>query len=219
MLAVVLYSWMDPKGLMRAYEEVRELIERRLAEFRSIDRRDVVRLFEELTFCVMTPQSRARAAIRAVEELKSTRLLFNGRPEEVAEVLRRNGVRFHNQKARYIVKNRELVRGDQARLTELLGEDVISVRDALVEEVWGFGLKEASHFMRNIGYSGLAVLDRHVLRWMKLLGAIKEVPRSLTRRRYIELEQRFITLAEELGLKPEALDLLLWYASTGEVLK
>jgi N-glycosylase/DNA lyase len=93
------------------------------------------------------------------------------------------------------------------------------VRDALVEEVWGFGLKEASHFMRNIGYSGLAVLDRHVLRWMKVLGAIKEVPRSLTRRRYIELEQRFIRLAEELGLKPEALDLLLWYASTGEVLK
>jgi N-glycosylase/DNA lyase len=88
-----------------------------------------------------------------------------------------------------------------------------------VEEVWGFGLKEASHFMRNIGYSGLAVLDRHVLRWMKLLGAIKEVPRSLTRRRYVELEQRFITLAEELGLKLEALDLLLWYASTGEVLK
>jgi N-glycosylase/DNA lyase len=178
-----------------------------------------VRLFEELTFCVMTPQSRARAAMRAVEELKSTRLLFNGRPEEVAEVLRRNGVRFHNQKARYIVKNRELVRGDRVRLTELLGEDVISVRDALVEEVWGFGLKEASHFMRNIGYSGVAVLDRHVLRWMKALGAIKEVPSSLTRRRYIELEQRFITLAEELGLKPEALDLLLWYASTGEVLK
>jgi N-glycosylase/DNA lyase len=205
--------------LMRAYEEVRELIERRLAEFRSIDRRDVVRLFEELTFCVMTPQSRARAALGAVEELKSKGLLLEGRPEEVADIMRRNGVRFHNQKAIYIVKNRELVRGDRARLTELLGDDVISVRDALVEEVWGFGLKEASHFMRNIGYSGLAVLDRHVLRWMKGLGAIEEVPRSLTRRRYIELEQRFIRLAEELGLKPEALDLLLWYASTGEVLK
>jgi N-glycosylase/DNA lyase len=205
--------------LMRAYEEVRELIERRLAEFRSIDRRDVVRLFEELTFCVMTPQSRARAALGAVEELKSKGLLLEGRPEEVADIMRRNGVRFHNQKAIYIVKNRELVRGDRARLTELLGDDVISVRDALVEEVWGFGLKEASHFMRNIGYSGLAVLDRHVLRWMKALGAIEEVPRSLTRRRYIELEQRFIQLAEELGLKPEALDLLLWYASTGEVLK
>jgi N-glycosylase/DNA lyase len=54
---------------------------------------------------------------------------------------------------------------------------------------------------------------------MRALGAIEGVPRSLTRRRYIELEQRFITLAEELGLKPEALDLLLWYASTGEVLK
>jgi len=205
--------------LMRAYEEVRELIERRLAEFRSVDRRDAVRLFEELAFCVMTPQSRARAALRAVEELKSRGLLLEGGPEEVAEVLRRNGIRFHNQKARFIVKNRELVRGDKPRLIELLGEDVHRVREVLVEEVWGFGLKEASHFMRNIGYSGLAVLDRHVLRWMKALGAIEEVPRTLTRRRYLELERRFIRLSEELGLAPEALDLLLWYASTGEVLK
>jgi len=205
--------------LMRAYEEVRELIERRLAEFRSVDRRDAVRLFEELAFCVMTPQSRARAALRAVEELKSRGLLLGGGPEEVAEVLRRNGIRFHNQKAKYVVKNRELVRGDKPRLIELLGEDVHRVREVLVEEVWGFGLKEASHFMRNIGYSGLAVLDRHVLRWMKALGAIEEVPRTLTRRRYLELERRFIRLSEELGLAPEALDLLLWYASTGEVLK
>jgi Thermostable 8-oxoguanine DNA glycosylase len=205
--------------LMRAYEEVRELIERRLAEFRSVDRRDAVRLFEELAFCVMTPQSRARAALRAVEELKSRGLLLGGGPEEVAEVLRRNGIRFHNQKAKYVVKNRELVRGDKPRLIELLGEDVHRVREVLVEEVWGFGLKEASHFMRNIGYSGLAVLDRHVLRWMKDLGAIEEVPGTLTRRRYLELERRFIRLSEELGLAPEALDLLLWYASTGEVLK
>ena len=205
--------------LMRAYEEVRELIERRLAEFRSVDRRDAVRLFEELAFCVMTPQSRARAALRAVEELKSRGLLLGGGPEEVAEVLRRNGIRFHNQKAKYVVKNRELVRGDEPRLIELLGEDVHRVREVLVEEVWGFGLKEASHFMRNIGYSGLAVLDRHVLRWMKDLGAIEEVPGTLTRRRYLELERRFIRLSEELGLAPEALDLLLWYASTGEVLK
>ncbi len=205
--------------LMRAYEEVRELIERRLAEFRSVDRRDAVRLFEELAFCVMTPQSRARAAVRAVEELKSRGLLLGGGPEEVAEVLRRNGIRFHNQKAKYVVKNRELVRGDKPRLIELLGEDVHRVREVLVEVVWGFGLKEASHFMRNIGYSGLAVLDRHVLRWMKALGAIEEVPGTLTRRRYLELERRFIRLSEELGLAPEALDLLLWYASTGEVLK
>jgi N-glycosylase/DNA lyase len=54
---------------------------------------------------------------------------------------------------------------------------------------------------------------------MKALGAIDEVPRSLTRKRYIKLEQRFMWLAEELGLAPEVLDLLLWYASTGEVLK
>ncbi len=205
--------------LMRAYEEVRELIERRLAEFRSVDRRDAVRLFEELAFCVMTPQSRARAALRAVEELKSRGLLLGGGLEEVAEVLRRNGIRFHNQKAKYVVKNRELVRGDMPRLIELLGEDVHRVREVLVEEVWGFGLKEASHFMRNIGYSGLAVLDRHILRWMKALDAIEEVPGTLTRRRYLELERRFIRLSEELGLAPEALDLLLWYASTGEVLK
>ncbi len=210
---------MDPQSLTKAYEEARELIERRLAEFRSIDRRDVVRLFEELAFCVMTPQSRARGALRAVEELKSTGLLLDGGQEAVAEVLRRNGIRFHNKKAKYIVRNRELIRGHRARISDLLGDDVDAVRDALVEEVWGFGMKEASHFMRNIGYRGLAVLDRHVLRWMRALNAIDAVPSSLTHRRYVEIERRFIALSDELGLEPEALDLLLWYASTGEVLK
>jgi len=205
--------------LLRAYEEVRGLIERRIAEFRSVDRRDPFRLFEELAFCVMTPQSKAKAALRAIDELKATGLLRSGRAPEVAEVMRRNGIRFHVKKARYLVLNRRLLRGEPAVLVGLLQGETGSVRDALVEEVWGFGLKEASHFMRNVGFTGIAVLDRHVLRWMEVLGAIERVPRSLTRRTYLELEQRFLALSGELGMSPEELDLLLWYASTGEVLK
>ncbi len=205
--------------MLRAYEEVRGLIERRIAEFRSVDRRDPFRLFEELAFCVMTPQSKAKAALRAIDELKATGLLRSGRAPEVAEVMRRNGIRFHVKKARYLVLNRRLLRGEPAVLVGLLQGETGSVRDALVEEVWGFGLKEASHFMRNVGFTGIAVLDRHVLRWMEVLGAIERVPRSLTRRTYLELEQRFLALSGELGMSPEELDLLLWYASTGEVLK
>ncbi|MDJ0274020.1 MAG: N-glycosylase/DNA lyase [Aigarchaeota archaeon] len=205
--------------LLRAYEEVRGLIERRIAEFRSVDRSDPFRLFEELAFCVMTPQSKAKAALRAIDELKASGLLLSGRASEVAEVMRRNGIRFHVRKARYLVLNRRLLRGEPAVLVALLQGETGSVRDALVERVWGFGLKEASHFMRNVGFTGIAVLDRHVLRWMEVLGAIERVPRSLTRRTYLELEQRFLALSGELGMSPEELDLLLWYASTGEVLK
>lgn len=205
--------------MLRAYEEVRGLIERRIAEFRSVDRRDPFRLFEELAFCVMTPQSKAKAALRAIDELKASGLLLSGRASEVAEVMRRNGIRFHVRKARYLVLNRRLLRGEPAVLVALLQGETGSVRDALVERVWGFGLKEASHFMRNVGFTGIAVLDRHVLRWMLALGAIERVPRSLTRRTYLELEQRFLALSGELGMSPEELDLLLWYASTGEVLK
>ncbi|MEN3047294.1 MAG: N-glycosylase/DNA lyase [Candidatus Caldarchaeales archaeon] len=205
--------------LLTVYDDVRGAIEARLAEFRSVDRRDAARLFEELAFCVLTPQSKASSALVAVEELKSRGLLLKGSRKSIAEVLRRRGVRFHNAKARYLSMNRPLLLGDPPRIVEVLTLPPVEAREVLVEEAWGMGLKEASHFLRNVGIEGLAVLDRHVLRWMVRAGRLESVPKSLTRRKYLELEREFLNWADELGIKPEALDLLLWYLQTGEILK
>lgn len=83
----------------------------------------------------------------------------------------------------------------------------------------GLGYKEASHFLRNVGYEDLAILDRHVLRTMKDYEIINEVPKALTRRKYIELEGKLRNLAAQLNMSLSKLDLYIWYMKTGAVLK
>lgn len=205
--------------LLNLYADVEGIIKSRLEEFKSFDRSDVNKLFAEMSFCVLTPQSRAKAADAAVGELVRSGLLFNGTYSQVSQVLRKWGVRFYEAKARYIVRNRYLLRDGGEYLKNMLRLSPFECRELLVKNVWGFGYKEASHFLRNIGFVGLAILDRHILKNMLYIGVIEKIPRSLTRQRYLDLEQIFIATAQSLGMSPECLDLLLWYRATGEVFK
>jgi len=204
--------------LRRDYSYIRWDIRQRLQEFQNVDRRDGAKLFEELVFCVLTPQSSAKRAHHAVGELAARGLLRGGRASDVYEVLRRAGIRFPAQKARYIVLNRKaLASGDC--IPALLEEDPRSTRERLVGTVWGFGYKEASHFLRNIGYRGLAIIDRHVMRGLIKLGILHQYTPLTSRRRYLFAEERFMEAAALVGVEPEELDLLFWYEGTGEIFK
>ncbi|MCL7385859.1 MAG: N-glycosylase/DNA lyase [Thaumarchaeota archaeon] len=199
---------------LKIYEERREEIEARLREFKEVLRKSDEEVFAELCFCICTPQTRARAADAAISIMKEESTLLNGDEKYIADILRKNGVRFPESKARYIVAARAYLRALKS-----LPSDAYRAREWLVKNIKGLGYKEASHFLRNIGYEGLAILDRHILRGMKEVGVIKEVPKNLTKRTYLELEKKFIQLANDLGMRPEALDLVMWADKTGEVFK
>ena len=84
----------------------------------------------------------------------------------------------------------------------------------------GIGYKEASHFLRNIGFGEhLAILDRHIMKNLKLLGIIDEIPISLTRKKYLEIEQRMVKFSKKVKIPMKHLDLVLWYKETGEIFK
>jgi len=94
------------------------------------------------------------------------------------------------------------------------------MRDWLVKHVKGLGLKEASHFLRNIGMGEeLAILDRHILKNLVCLGVIAGVPASLTPSRYKEIESRMKTFSSSIGIPMGELDLILWYRETGSIFK
>lgn len=204
--------------LREEYARLKDVIEKRLEEFRRVDRSDGGRLFEELVFCILTPQSSARRADSAVRELSERGLLQSGMGREIYSVLRRWGVRFPARKARYIVLNRRRLNHGM-RLPRILGADAQATREVLVREVWGMGYKEASHFLRNIGYEGLAIIDRHVLRGLVRIGVLDRFVDVSSRKRYLLVEERFLEAARIVGVPPEALDLLLWYEGTGEIFK
>ena len=48
---------------------------------------------------------------------------------------------------------------------------------------------------------------------------IKEIPKTITKKKYLELENIFKKFAKDLNLEVEELDLLLWYLEAGYVFK
>jgi len=207
---------------LKIHRKIKGLIEERLAAFRRTWSEGEEAVFCELAFCLLTPQSKAKVCWDAVERLRSTGVLFAGGEREIAGLLR--PVRFWRKKAKFIAEARKrFTRGGRLALREELSpllERPEEAREFLVREVRGMGYKEASHFLRNIGWGGsLAILDRHILRSLAELGVIENIPGSLGRRRYLEIEQRMREFSGEIGIPMPHLDFVLWYSKTGEVFK
>jgi len=84
--------------------------------------------------------------------------------------------------------------------------------------VKGFGYKEASHFLRNIGFENLAIIDFHIIDSLVDAGLI-EKPKTITPKKYLEIETMLKKIAEKSGMNLAELDLYLWCNETGKVLK
>ena len=89
----------------------------------------------------------------------------------------------------------------------------------LIHNVRGLGWKEASHFLRNIGYRNLAILDRHILKNLKHHNVFRTTPKTLTPKKYRAIEKGFASFANAVGISMDELDLLFWSNETGEILK
>ncbi len=201
--------------LLSLYEERREAIRQRLSEFSAVV---PASYFYELAYCLLTPQSSAVNADAVIRELQSADFL--GRPFDAEPLLRdpRHYIRFHRVKAERLMKAREVVPVVRDILAS--SDRSFDIRDRIVTEVLGFGLKEATHFMRNIGKNyGLTILDRHILRNLRRYGAIRSVPTTLTRKKYLSIEKRFMKFSDEIGIPVDELDLLFWSMETGEIRK
>ena len=205
--------------LMQLYNPVKPQIEARLMDFRHIwETASDEDLFRELVFCLLTPQSKAKTCWKAVQRLDRKCIMAEAMPAQISEEL--VGVRFNLRKGEYICLARNMFssRSLRATLAEFAGPT--AARVWLVENVKGLGYKEASHFLRNIGLGeDLAILDRHILKNLALLGVIKEVPSSPTKKMYLEIERKMTAFSKESKIPMGHLDLLLWYKEAGEVFK
>ncbi|MAE42523.1 N-glycosylase [Candidatus Woesearchaeota archaeon] len=189
-------------------------------ELREVDTNDNVRLFEELCFCILTANTSAEMGMISIDAIRD--LLINGKVEEMTAKLEKI-YRFKNLRPAYIVYTREyLQKGFDFKLKEKIESfrnDFEGLRDFFVENVKGFGYKEASHFLRNIGIKGYAILDKHILSSLLEFGVVDEVKMPMTRDKYKEIEQKMKKFSNEIDIPFDELDLLLWSRKTGKVLK
>jgi len=196
--------------------DLRNKIRSRIHEFKSLGEfASDKELFSELCFCIMTANFNAEKAIKIQTELKEH---FSKLPEKkLAERLKQLGHRYPNTRANYISHSQQHSLTLSKKLDEL---DEFALREWLVKNIKGLGMKEASHFMRNIGYESVAIIDFHIVDILVEHGLIKKPKnKSMSKKQYLEIEEILRSLGQKTSLTLAELDIYLWYVETGKVLK
>lgn len=209
-------------GLKRLLEDLRKLVntsvsrivQEKIREFKELGGKDIDEIFKELCFCILTAGYNAERSIMIQEKIGDGFLKFS--QEDLSLMLRELGHRYPDARARYIVKAREKIDDLKVVLSSL--RDDKQIREWLVENIDGVGYKEASHFLRNIGRLDVAIIDFHILDLLDRYGVIKK-PKTLTKKKYLEIEKILENISNQLNMKLGELDLYLWYLETGKILK
>ncbi len=205
--------------LIKSIEElkrsrVRKLVEKRVSEFRKLGRGTNREIFKELCFCILCANYSAERSIKIQREIDEGFLTLS--EQQLTKKLKEAGHRFPKSRAAYITSARKYS-GSIKEIIETF-TDTKELREWLAKNIPGVGMKEASHFLRNIGYTDLAILDFHILDLLAKHRIIKK-PKTLTKSRYLQIEERLKEIARRVGLNMAELDLYLWYMETGKILK
>jgi len=208
--------------LKNCYQKKKTEIKKRLEDFKKIWEKSDEDIFVELCYCLLTPQSKAKAVDRAIKNLLEKNILFLGSEKQILKELASSGVRFHKNKTKYILEAREFFsnNGKIDIKSKLREESAHDIREWLVKNVKGLGYKEASHFLRNIGLGfDLVILDRHIMKNLMKYGVIDEIPECLSRKCYLSLEEKMKDFSKQVDIPVADLDLLFWSEETGEIFK
>lgn len=211
---------MQTEQLKAVYAKKRDSIRKRLAEFSQIKKggsgtvgsETNEKIFYELCYCILTANGSAAAGRKAQACLEKNDFWKTG---IVANCLK--NVRYSENKKKFILHNRKNILEDDFDLLEFLSSGALALREKVAldsRHFKGLGWKASSQFLRNIGFSGLAILDRHILKNLKELGVIEKIP-TLTKKNYIEIEQKMKEFCERIRIPMDELDLLLWTEESG----
>jgi N-glycosylase/DNA lyase len=196
------------KNFLKFYDENKVRIKSFLDEFEK--KPEDKQMLGELVFCICTPQSKAKYCRAFVESIKSDNTIFSLNLEEFRR--RMDGIRFSDRKAEFIIE----ARNKFPKIKEKINSNDSDLREWLIKNVKGLGMKESAHVLRNLGYKGLVMIDVHVQRFLRKMGLYDSEKKSLTKKQYEELEQKFLELSDKLKIPSEELDIAIWLYESGE---
>ena len=204
--------------------EIKNVIDSRMKEFSELGKKPINEIFKELCFCLLTANFSAQGGIKIQNAIGDGFLVLS--EINLAKKLSELGHRFPNARAGYIILARQKINNLKEILENI--EDELKKREEIVKNIKGLGMKEASHFLRNIGYKNLAIIDFHIIDLLARNNLIdhggdssgkKPKNKSLAPKKYIEIENLLKQIAEKTNLTLGELDLYLWYEETGKILK
>ena len=195
---------------------IKNIIDSRIKEFSELGKKSINEIFKELCFCLLTANFSAQGGIKIQKEIGDGFLTLS--EIDLAKKLSELGHRFPNARAKYIFLAREKINNLKKILES--DESELKKREEIVKNIKGLGMKEASHFLRNIGYKNLAIIDFHIIDLLvKNNLIVKSKSKSLNVKKYLEIENLLKQIAEKTNLTLGELDLYLWYQETGKILK
>jgi thermostable 8-oxoguanine DNA glycosylase len=84
-------------------------------------------------------------------------------------------------------------------------------RKLMAELVPGLGPKQTSFLFSCTGYGGkIAVLDRHILKYLQLIGLIECTNMPSSWKKYEDMEANFLSYSSRQNIRADALDLAIW---------
>jgi thermostable 8-oxoguanine DNA glycosylase len=188
------------------------------------------KIFYMLMFCLCVPQSKAIKAEEAIERLRKLNFYQDPLSLHVVVGCLQRLVRFQETKGQRLIDAKKMFLEtdfwsnlERRYLHYISASDqqvcLFESRKYLIKTINGFGPKLASHFLRNVGMAGLAILDVHIIDGLKKRGIIDIEKLSASESQYLEIEQKMKDYAQLVGLTLDELDLLLWSQKTGYVFK
>jgi len=152
-----------------------------------------------------------------VTEKNSQEYIFNLFNNSNFEPKKKNGelrkYRYPKKRSHEIAEAAKVIYS-KASIKELLKQSSseVEIRNFLSKNIPGLGIKESSHFLRNIGFSNsLAIIDVHVLNFLKQNRFVLWENSSLTTKKYCKLETILQNLAEFHNLDLAIFDLAIWH--------
>lgn len=196
------------------YRDISNTVNERIDQFSSVSESGIDEIFKELCFCIMTANCGAKKCIEVQQRINNGFLTYS--EDELKKKFKKFGYRFPNNRAKYILEARSYLSELESKLASKIEES--DLRDWIVKTFKGLGYKEASHFLRNIGYPNYAIIDFHIIDLLVKYRII-EKPKTLTKKKYLEIEIVLKEIGDKVNLDLDKLDLYLWYMETNEVLK
>lgn len=207
--------------LKKDYRLKQGVIQSRLKEFEQTLNKGDAEIFKELCFCILAANSSAEMGLKSLTAIED--IVLKADLPALQNRLSR-GFRYWRVRPSYIVHTRDYLRREygfklRALLQSFSDHESRRAFFAQNKDIKGIGMKEASHFLRNVGCHGYAILDKHIRNCLCELGVIRRNRKPLSPGRYRKIERKMRVFSDWIGIDMDELDLLLWSRKTGKILK
>lgn len=222
-------SFVMPQTIYKIYD----IIEKQYQHYKNWNKMHESTLWKQLCFCILSSNVNFESARSALNHLSqkgflksefllnkhsSQKIIFNELAKPLYLPYRIDGnlrkYRFPFVRAKNIVDAANHIYSDGYTIRQTLKEigSEIEARNYLAKNISGLGLKESSHFLRNIKFSSsLAIIDVHILSFLEELGLILFDKKIISQNEYIKLEELMQRISKIYGMNLSILDNAIWY--------